>query len=412
MRLIRITTNYFTYLKQFYNTRSTLQNESYITQYQTLMSDCYMWADFWTQSLKKLGYEVWEPVANAEFMQKVWARENGVSYDENSWLSDITLAQVKQFKPDIVFVFDYNSFSSKFLNYLRSECSSIKLIIGWCGAPPSTNIDVFNAFDLILSNIPILVEKFTSIGYQSKYMCHAFAPQVLNKINQHLEQTIDLSFIGSIIKNKDFHNQRENILKQLVKETNMHIWADINQPSSKELKFLPLNQVLYDLVKSTNQFPSLKPVLHKIPKIRNFMNMKHRPDLSHYVDASIAKRSQLPIFGLAMYQKIYESKLTFNNHIDISTNFASNMRLYEATGVGTCLVTDWKKNIQELFEPDEEVVIYRSVEEAIEKVSYLLAHNDERQKIAVAGQRRTLKDHTFEIRAYQLDKFIRSSLAV
>ncbi|MFL9459282.1 glycosyltransferase [Tolypothrix campylonemoides VB511288_2] len=412
MRLIRLTTNYSTYIKQFYNTHSTLQNESYITQYQTLMSDCYMWADFWTHALKKLAYEVWEPVANAEFMQKVWARENGVYYDENSWLTDITLAQVKHFQPDIVFVFDYNSFSCDFLKYLRSECSSIKLIIGWCGAPAFTNIDVFKAFDLVLSNIPTLVEKFNNNGYKSKYMCHAFAPQILDKINQHLEKTIDLSFIGSIVKNQHFHNQRENLLKKLVQKTNLQIWADINQPSSTELKLLSLKQSLYDLGQYTNQFYCLKTILRKIPKMNNFINMKYRPNLSHYVDTSIAKRSQPPVFGIQMYQKITESKLTFNNHIDISANFASNMRLYEATGVGTCLITDWKENLQELFEPDEEVIAYRSAEEAMEKVSYLLEHDDERQKIAVAGQRRTLKEHTFEIRAFQLDKIIRNSLSI
>mgnify|MGYP001025541122 CR=1 FL=1 len=70
MRLSRITTNYFSYLKQFYAQRPELKEKTYAVQYQTLMSDCYMWADFWTNPLGKLGYEVWEPVGNAEPMQK------------------------------------------------------------------------------------------------------------------------------------------------------------------------------------------------------------------------------------------------------------------------------------------------------------------------------------------------------
>ncbi len=84
------------------------------------------------------------------------------------------------------------------------------------------------------------------------------------------------------------------------------------------------------------------------------------------------------------------------------------MRLYEATGVGTCLLTDWKANLPNLFTLDVEVVAYRSAEECIEKVRYLLDHEDVRQAIAAAGQRRTLRDHTTRQRAEQLDDIIQS----
>jgi spore maturation protein CgeB len=86
------------------------------------------------------------------------------------------------------------------------------------------------------------------------------------------------------------------------------------------------------------------------------------------------------------------------------------MRLFEATGVGTCLLTDWKDNLPKLFEPEKEVVTYKSVEECIEKVKWLLDHPQEREAIAKAGQARTLKDHTFAQRAIQLDEIIKRQL--
>jgi len=86
------------------------------------------------------------------------------------------------------------------------------------------------------------------------------------------------------------------------------------------------------------------------------------------------------------------------------------MRLFEATGVGSCLVTDWRKNIRELFEPDREVVTYRSPEECVEKATWLLDHPRERLEIARAGQARALKDHTFVPRGAQLDAIVRSAL--
>jgi spore maturation protein CgeB len=87
------------------------------------------------------------------------------------------------------------------------------------------------------------------------------------------------------------------------------------------------------------------------------------------------------------------------------------MRLFETTGVGTCLVTDWKSNLGELFEPDREVVTYRSAEECVDKVKWLLEHPAEREDIARSGQSRTLKDHSFAQRAVQLDQIIRRELS-
>jgi ABC-type dipeptide/oligopeptide/nickel transport system ATPase subunit len=49
--------------------------------------------------------------------------------------------------------------------------------------------------------------------------------------------------------------------------------------------------------------------------------------------------------------------------------------------------------------------------QCIEKVKWLLENDDACQAIANAGQKRTLKDHTFAQRAIQLDKIIRGALS-
>ena len=88
------------------------------------------------------------------------------------------------------------------------------------------------------------------------------------------------------------------------------------------------------------------------------------------------------------------------------------MRLFEATGVGACLLTDSKENLGELFEPDAEVVAYRDADECVEKVRYLLGHESRRREIAAAGQRCTLRNHTFASRAALIDAVIREELSV
>jgi spore maturation protein CgeB len=78
------------------------------------------------------------------------------------------------------------------------------------------------------------------------------------------------------------------------------------------------------------------------------------------------------------------------------------MRLFEATGVGTMLLTDQKDNLHEMFDLGKEVAVYRSPEEGLEKIRYYLSHDAEREAIARAGQKRTLRDHTYAVRMQEL----------
>jgi hypothetical protein len=58
------------------------------------------------------------------------------------------------------------------------------------------------------------------------------------------------------------------------------------------------------------------------------------------------------VYGLEMYGILARSKITINCEADCSGEYASNMRLFEATGMGALLITDWKKNLSDLFEID------------------------------------------------------------
>ena len=111
-----------------------------------------------------------------------------------------------------------------------------------------------------------------------------------------------------------------------------------------------------------------------------------------------------------MYEVLARSKVTVNNHGIIARNAANNLRLYEATGMGALLVTDARPNLGDLFNVGEEVVTYRSPAECADAVRYFLDHPTEAQAIASAGQRRTLRDHTWRDRMAQLMKMIEQRL--
>ena len=114
-------------------------------------------------------------------------------------------------------------------------------------------------------------------------------------------------------------------------------------------------------------------------------------------------------WGREMYQILRKSRITLNHHGDIAP-YANNMRLYEATGIGALLVTDWKENLHEMFEPGKEVVAYRTPEECVDLVKYYLDHDEEREVIAHAGQQRTLREHTYYQRMHELMAIARNYL--
>jgi spore maturation protein CgeB len=84
------------------------------------------------------------------------------------------------------------------------------------------------------------------------------------------------------------------------------------------------------------------------------------------------------------------------------------MRLYEATGMGSLLLTDAKANLWEIFEPEKEVVTYADAEECVDKVRFYLDERNAtaRQAISMAGHRRTLQDHTYDKRMKNLINLI------
>ena len=148
-------------------------------------------------------------------------------------------------------------------------------------------------------------------------------------------------------------------------------------------------------------------------RIRNRITNKNN-DKSHLSLVSLKtlypERCHGPLFGVEYYQLLSQSKIVFNIHSEKADGTVDNMKMFEATGVGACLLTDSGNNIKDLFEPDTEIVTYSSVSEAADKAKYLLDNETERIKIADAGQRRTLTDHTMLRRCEQINEIIISRL--
>jgi len=97
-----------------------------------------------------------------------------------------------------------------------------------------------------------------------------------------------------------------------------------------------------------------------------------------------APREMASIYG--------QSKIVFN----ASINGDLNMRFFEAMASGAMLVTDRIENgLQNLFQEGKHYVGYSTVDEALGKIDYYLAHEDERARIASAGHALTRARDTY-----------------
>lgn len=356
MRFLIVDTYYEKFLRSTYAAKPGLAEQTYDHQWRTLMGLCFGTADFYSLNLRSLGHQAEEVVANCSPLQRQWAREKRPDLARvfpvfrmakriRAWQHKVLAAQIEALKPDILYIQSLNWMDGDFLRSMRPK---VRLVVGQNASPLRPGID-YSAHDLILTSFPHYVAVFRHQGVPSEYFRIAFEPEVLRRLGAVPQDVYETVHVGGYT---DRHRVGVQILEQVARQIPADFWG-------------------YGVQSLSQSSP-------------------------------IRKHYHGEVWGLEMYRVLAQSKIILNRHIDVAGRLANNMRLYETTGVGTCLVTDMKDNLHELFEIDKEVVVYTSAEDCVRKVRYLLEHEHERAAIAKAGQARTLREHTYYQRMQEL----------
>lgn len=406
-RFQKFTTIYPIFLRMFLANNPGYENLSYQELYDRFVKTRYSLSNFYARHMKVLGNEAQELFANLEPLQKAWAREHGVQYEESNWVKDIVLAQVIEFQPDALYLENLNLFDYDFRQQLWEVCNQATFIIGEISSPIQ-DFTVFRDLNLIVTVVPHFAQLFRQNGATAALMPLAFESTILDEVKSADERDLDFTFVGTLGGPTGHHMQRYAMVEKVMSSSPLQVWGQVDEPPSGRRRVLAkaiylANRILYGMGVSKEQQA-------KLPLIRRGVSWVSDPTLPS-VKQRYPSRVHEPLFGLDNYEILARSKLVFNSHIDCAESYAGNMRLYEATGMGACLVTDSKINLPDLFDPEIEVVTYRSAEECIKKVRYLLDHEDERKAIAANGQRRTLRDHTIAQRVERLHELITEALA-
>jgi spore maturation protein CgeB len=334
--------------------------------WRDLMDQAFGTADFYSVSLKEAGCDAHEVVANCLPLQLRWAREHKFRLwtvyplhrglrRMRGWESAVLRAQIEWFKPDVVYVQDLNLPDRQFLEWARSK---VPLLVGQHASEIVADYN-FDLYDLIVSSLPNILDVAVSNGVSGEYLKLAFEPRILERLKRNSEplQVVHVGGYGPI------HNERNALLEKVARQIPIDFWG-------YGLDNLELN-------------------------------------------SPVRQRYHGEAWGLKMYEIRHNSRIVLTGHISaVAGRFANNATLYEATGVGACLVADLKENLSSILEPEQEVVTYRNAEECVERVRYLLDHEEERASIAKRGQERTLREHTYRERMKELADILQKYLSI
>lgn len=363
MKIVFIDNYYPEFLRQIEREIIEEGDSSYLETRNKLLQYNFGTADYYSSNIKKLGWEAEDIIINSNLSQSRWAKENSPLLHLSNLIIQRTpkirnyynvignplvlLKQIKQLKPDVVYIQCIGAIPTQITKQIKKYC---RLLVGQIASkmPPES---FFKPYDLVFSSLPNMVEQINQIGVNSKYLKIAFEETVLDKITK-LNKKFDVTHLGGY---GPIHQQRTQILEAVSNEINVDFWGyGLNNLSENSL---------------------------------------------------IRKNYHGEAWGMDYYNILANSKITLTSHISsVAGDYANNMTLFEATGCGALLITDYKKNLGELFELDKEIVAFKTTEELIKKIHYYLEHEDERLKIALAGQKRTLKEHTYFHRMQEISQ--------
>jgi spore maturation protein CgeB len=378
LRVLILDTYYPAFLAAHYAEHPGLAAAPYGEQLQSLIDRGFGTSDTYSHYLRRHGHEARDTVVNCLELQRAWAREYGSAIGallgppasartglgkaaRHALLHVVAHAQIRAFRPDVVYIQDLWFFSRRELDMLRRRGT---FVAGQIASPPPPK-EILHGYDLLLSSFPHFVKRFRRLGVDSEYLKIAFDGRVCDRLRaRHVDtapgstRPYGATFVGGV--NPGVHPQGTRLLEEVARTTRLEVWGYGAEALDAES---PLRS-------------------------------------GHNGEA----------WGLDMFAILADSKIAVNRHIAAAEGHANNMRLYEATGTGALLLTDRGSNLPDLFEPGREVVVYDDVVDLVAKVRHYLEHDTERLAIAAAGQERTLREHTYERRIGELSRMLEARL--
>jgi len=373
MKLLMHQGFYPPYFEYIYNKHPEAVLSPYEKHISIIMDDHACWTSSLCQYMKKHGINTRFVVCNDEISQKKWALENKFqNYSKMEWEKEIALEQIKRFRPDILWTTYQGDFISQASRYTKK-------VVTWVGAPLIRKNPI--GVSTLITESPYTAQIMGGNYKEVIVTKPGFDSTILKKIGS-TKKRYNLTMVGSFSFN---HLKRADILHYLLKNGIKINLFGISYQTQFSGQLGHYKQFALSLLKK-NKWKSLKKAINQYHKETNYQrNMR-----------IIIPLIKPPVFGIDMYKILAQSHMILNVQIDCAKNHAGNIRIFESTGCGTCLLNENTENIAELFDTQKEIVTFDTKESLLEKIRFLQKHPEKTSAIAKAGQQRILKDHTIK----------------
>ena len=365
------------------------------------------------------GVEIIQYWINHEQAQKSWAKEFKVKYDENNWFLDILEAQILKEAPDVVYNTTLTVIPYEFIQRIKNKLTKKAFWICFYGVKRTGEFRRFLEYDLFLTGFRELEKELKTEGQKYYFFPHYF-DEKLSSDDFNKERSHALTFLGSLCYEFDNHafNNRRRIIESLMDSCGAEVYSalgpELNCP--KEALRQRFNSLRYEVYHLLNALPFPMNMAKFFPLISQVEEWDVKPTPEYFFNSRLTQKVQPAKYGKALYNILNHSQISINVHGQVDANYgqakfsAGNIRLFEATGCGTCLLTDQLPHLEEFFEPDKEIVTFANRKEAIEKTRFLMDNPLEREKIARAGHGRAWKDYGSKTRARQFCEILNENV--
>jgi spore maturation protein CgeB len=276
--------------------------------------------------------------------------------------------------------------------------------------------NVKNRLDFVSeeSFVPPMKEK----GYHAHFLPLATDPQYFN-MNAETEYKRDCAFVGnsslSLLDSVITAETAQELEKhaRLIHELKKFYASDPSEADIKKRLLANASQWKNSIAMSPEQFLFRMEWLIGYFYRRDFIveiarNLKNRfmcfGDIywSNFIDPKLVSTDACYYTNLCDYYR--STKVNLNiNRIQIKTSFTQ--RIFDCKASGAFILTEKRKLNERFFKTkgeNRELVEFSSWQECLDLIDYYCKHDEERERIALAGRDKVLAEHTYDRRVEEV----------
>lgn len=133
------------------------------------------------------------------------------------------------------------------------------------------------------------------------------------------------------------------------------------------------------------------------PQLIDWLSQTYGDKFKHYGNDGLGV-----VRGDELNRLYASTKIVVGDTLCLNFNYPYYLsdRVFETTGRGGFLLMPYIKGIEDLFEVGKEIITFKfgDFKDLKKKIDYYLEHDEDREKIRIAGFERTKKDHTYKNR--------------